>query len=229
MAFHVIDWHTWPRRGHFEYYYGTIKCRYTLTAHIDIAPLRQFQKEKSLRFFPLMLYAVMKAVNENAEFRMSFDGDGRLGYWDDVVPCYTVFHERDKTFSDIWSPYTADLKQFYDIVTADVDAYKDVSGFVKAKGGQPPNFCPVSAVPWLHFTSFSQDTYAENSLLFPLIRWGKFAADEKGVWLPLAVSVHHAVADGYHTCKLIRDVERHAGSIGAYWQRGGDGDEEKTR
>ena len=58
--FHPIDWETWPRRDHFNYYYNQIKCRYTLTAHIDIAPLREFQKQRQLRFFPLMLYAIMR-------------------------------------------------------------------------------------------------------------------------------------------------------------------------
>lgn len=51
--FHPIDWETWPRRDHFNYYYNQIKCRYTLTAHIDIAPLREFQKQRQLRFFLL--------------------------------------------------------------------------------------------------------------------------------------------------------------------------------
>lgn len=217
-SFHFIDWETWPRSGHFNYYYNQIKCRYTLTAHIDIAPLRVFQKERKLKFFPLMLYAIMRAVNENQEFRMSFDAEGRLGYWDEVVPCYTLFHEQDKTFSDIWSPYDPCARAFYDGIVGDMETYKDVGGFVKAKATQPPNFCPVSSVPWLHFTSFSQDTYAENSLLFPLIRFGKFQTAGDTVLLPLAVSVHHAVADGYHTCKLIHDIEDAAAHLDTYWQ-----------
>ncbi len=217
-AFHRIDWKTWSRSEHFVYYYNQIKCRYTLTAHIDIAPLLRFQKTQGLKFFPLMLYAVMRAVNENREFRMSFDGGGNLGWWDDVVPCYTVFHERDKTFSDVWSRYDSDLRLFYRSVRDDMEQYKNHSGYVRAKPGQPPNFCPVSNVPWLHFTSFSQDTYAENSLLFPLIRFGRYQAEGDAVRLPLAVSVHHAAADGYHTCKLINDIERIAGEIDRYWQ-----------
>ena len=36
--------------------------------------------------------------------------------------------------------------------------------------------------------------------------------------LPLAVSVHHAVADGYHTCKLINDIEAAAARLDRYWQ-----------
>lgn len=216
--FYPVDWETWSRKGHFNYYYHQIKCRYTLTAHIDIAPLRCFQKERDLKFFPLMLYVIMRTVNENREFRMSFDKDGRLGYWDEVVPCYTLFHEKDHTFSDIWSDYDAALPRFYDGVIRDLETYRNVTGFVKAKPNQPPNFCPVSAVPWLHFTSFSQDTYAENSLLFPLIRFGKFATVGEKILLPLAVSVHHAVADGYHTCKLINDIESAAAQLDRYWQ-----------
>lgn len=165
-----------------------------------------------------MLYAVMRAVNDNREFRMSFDEQGRLGWWEYVVPCYTVFHEKDKTFSDVWSPYDDHLSVFYRGVISDLAQYKHAAGYVKAKPDQPPNFCPVSNVPWLYFTSFSQDTYAENTLLFPLIRFGQFRDDGTAVSLPLAVSVHHAVADGYHTCKLINDIERISGEIDRYWQ-----------
>ena len=62
-SFHFIDWETWPRSGHFNYYYNQIKCRYTLTAHIDIAPLRVFQKERKLKKCQ-MFYTKSKAMLE---------------------------------------------------------------------------------------------------------------------------------------------------------------------
>ena len=157
--FHLIDWESWPRRDHFNYYYNQIKCRYTLTAHIDIAPLREFQKQRRLRFFPLMLYAIMRAVNENREFRMSFDGDGRLGYWDVVVPCYTVFHEEDKTFSDIWSEYDGDLRAFYDGVAADIETcvlYRRCRGFISR---------PFLRIRMLKIPSCFPSSASENSRL----------------------------------------------------------------
>ena len=162
-----------------------------------------------------MLYVVMKAVNQNREFRMSFDADGRLGYWDTVVPCYTLFHPESKTFTDIWSEYSDDFPTFYRTVVADMEQYRDVTGTIKARPGQPANFCPVSCLPWLSFTSFAQDTYAENQLLFPLIKFGKYFHDTVGgkTLIPVSVFVSHAVADGYHTCKLINDMQEIAANL----------------
>ena len=106
--FHIIDKSTWERSVYFDYYYNRIKCKYNLNANLDITRLVAAQKAKGLRFFPVMLYVIMKAVNRNKEFRMSFDEDGRLGYWDEVVPSYTLFHPETKTFTDIWSEYSED-------------------------------------------------------------------------------------------------------------------------
>ena len=206
-VFHVIDRSTWERSIYFDYYHSRIKCKYNLNANIDITPLVRMQKERGLKFFPTMLYVIMRAVNQNKEFRMSFNEKGELGYWDWVVPSYTVFHEADKTFSDIWSEYDADFDTFYRNVTEDIRQYGNITGVIKTRPGQPANYCPISCLPWLSFTSFAQDTYSENSLLFPLIKFGKYFEENGKVLLPVAVFVSHAVADGYHTCKLINDMQ----------------------
>ena len=100
-----------------------------------------------------------------------------------------------------------DFSTFYDTVLRDMETYGGITGVIKARPGQPRNFCPVSCLPWLSYTAFAQDTYVENSLLFPLIKFGKYFERDGRLLLPFSVSVHHAVADGYHTCKLINDVQ----------------------
>lgn len=205
--FHIIDKSTWERSVYFDYYYNQIKCKYNLNANLDITRLVAAQKAKGLRFFPVMLYVIMKAVNRNKEFRMSFDEDGQLGYWDEVVPSYTLFHPETKTFTDIWSEYSADFDTFYQTIVADIEAYRNVTGVIKARPGQPANFCPVSCLPWLSYTAFAQDTYTESKLLFPLIKFGKYFEADGRIQIPVSVFVSHAVADGYHTCKLINDMQ----------------------
>ena len=205
--FHVIDKASWERSIYFDYYYSQIKCKYTLNANLDITHLRTEQKQRGLRFFPSMLYVIMRAVNQNKEFRMSFNEAGELGYWDEVVPCYTLFHPENKTFTDIWSEYHADFETFYRTVVEDIATYRDVTGVIKARPDQPANFCPISSLPWLSYTAFAQDTYTESRLLFPLIKFGKFFAADGRILIPVSVFVNHAVADGYHTCKLINDMQ----------------------
>ena len=206
-TFHLIDRTKWERDIYFDYYYNRIKCRYTLNANIDITELAAYRRHRGLKFFPTMLYAIMRVVNANKEFRMDFDSNNRLGYWEEVVPSYTVFHDKTKTFTDVWSEYDRDFSTFYDTVLRDMETYGGITGVIKARPGQPRNFCPVSCLPWLSYTAFAQDTYVENSLLFPLIKFGKYFERHSRLLLPFSVSVHHAAADGYHTCKLINDVQ----------------------
>ncbi len=212
-TFHIINRETWERSIYFDYYYNQIKCKYSLNANVDITDLMHFRDGHGLRFFPTMLFVIMKAVNRNKEFRMSFNDEGELGYWEEVVPCYTLFHDESKTFTDIWSEYNADFEVFYRTVVEDIQKYKDVTGVIKARPNQPRNFCSVSCLPWLSFTGFAQDTYTETPFLFPLIRFGKFFKQEGKVLLPISVFVSHAVADGYHTSKLINDIQEIACSL----------------
>lgn len=204
--FNLINFDTWERSEYFNYYIHKIKCKYTLNAKININSLILFKEKHNLKFFPTFLYAIMKAINQNKEFRMAYDQNKRLGYWNYVIPSYTLFHEDDKTFSDVWSDYSDDFLTFYKNVTSDLNLYKDIKG-IKAKPNQPPNFCSVSCIPWLSFTAFAQDTYEESDLLFPLVRFGKYIQEDNQYCIPLAVFVNHAVADGYHTSKLINDIQ----------------------
>ncbi len=196
----------WKRKPYFDYYYYKIKTKYNVNHHIDITDLLKEIKATDLRFYPVFLYVVIHIINQNEEFRMSFDENNKLGIWNYTVPSYTIFHNDDKTFSDIWSEYTPVFKDFYKQVTEDMDKYKDVKK-ISAKENRPANFCPISVVPWLSFQSISQDTYSESTLLFPIIRFGKYYNDGDKIVLPFSIFVNHAVADGYHTSKLITEIE----------------------
>ncbi|MBB5638101.1 chloramphenicol O-acetyltransferase type A [Pedobacter cryoconitis] len=211
-VFNPVDQETWVRKPYFDYYYQTIKCKYNINANIDISLLLEETKKKGLKFYPTFLYVIMRAVNQNPEFRMSFDENGVLGTWNHVVPSYTIFHNDDKTFSDVWSEYKEEFSDFYQIIQDDIETYKDVKG-IKARQGRPANFCPVSALPWLSFTGFNQDTYSESSLLFPIIRFGKYFTENGKTQIPVSVFVNHAIADGYHTCKLVNDIQDFADKV----------------
>lgn len=204
--FNKLDMEKWERREYFFYYKNLIKAKYNLNIDMDITDLLNRVKERKIKFYPAMLYAVIRGVNENREFRISYDKDGNLGYWDICHPSYTIFHDDDKTFSDIWSEYSEDFSIFYKNVIDDMEKYKDVKG-IKSKEGKPDNFCPISAIPWLSFTGYSNDTYSESNMFFPVIAFGKYYEKDGKILLPFSVFANHAVADGYHTCKLINDIQ----------------------
>ena len=213
MAFHKIDMDNWERREHYYYYRDFIKTRYNLCGEIDITGLLSQIREKRLHFYLVFLYVVIHTVNEIRELRMCLDEDGALGYWDVCHPSYTIFHKDDLTFSDIWTEYSPDFQTFYERASQDMETFKDVKG-IKAKPDTPPHFCPISCIPWISFTGFGSDTYAESNMLYPVILFGKYHENEKGqILLPLSIAVNHMVADGYHTCLFFQKIQEFSSSL----------------
>ena len=206
MAFHLYDRSLWERSQYYDYYKNIIKTRYTLTVSIDITKLLGEIKAKHFKFYPVFIYILMKAVNEQKEMRMALDAQKNPGYWDECHPSYTVFHKDNGTFSDIWTEYSSDFQTFYGRVTEDMDKYGNIRK-IKAKPGQPPNFTSISCVPWLNYGSYAIDTYSESDMLFPIILFGKYEESGGTVSLPVSVSMDHAAADGYHVCRFFNRVK----------------------
>ena len=80
---------------------------------LDVTALYDTAKRRGIKFFAAFLHCLSAEVNARREFRMSENERGELGWYDTVDPCYTVFHEKDERFSDIWTQIDADFKVFY--------------------------------------------------------------------------------------------------------------------
>ena len=211
--FEYIDLEKWERTEHFNYYRNKLKCTYNLTVQLDVTNLIKEVKKNHLKFYPCMIYCISRIVNETKEFKMAVDEKGRPGYYDIIHPNYTIFHEDDKTFSDVWSEYTPDFNQFYKNITLDIEYYKNKKG-VKVKKNQPANFFCISCVPWLNYTNFSTSLVGIDQItLFPIITFGKFTESDGQFKMPFTVNIAHATADGYHTAKLINDIQEYVNNI----------------
>lgn len=192
-SFHLLDRAAWPRSEHFDYYIRTVKCRYDLTAHLAVTALRERGKALGLRFYPLLLYITARAINANREFRMGFNEHGAPGYWDFINPSYTIFHDDDKTFSDVWSEYDESFPVFYQNVLArhgNLQRYQRRPGQT-GQAGQLLSHVRA-AVAELYRHGHVQAT--EPPFLPPIITFGKYFAQGPDTLLPIAVSVHHAAA-----------------------------------
>ncbi len=206
MTFIPIDMQNWERKEHYQYYINLVKAKYTITMEMDVTKLVAAIQQKHLKFYPSFLYAIIHTINQHQEFRMGYNEQGQLGYWEICHPSYTIFHKDDKTFSDIWSEYHASFAVFYQNVIQDMEQYKNIKGIkTKARTGQ--NYCPISCVPWISFTNISYDTFTENKMLLPIISFGKYHCHNDKITLPFSIFVNHAVADGYHTSKLLQDIQ----------------------
>lgn len=200
-----IDMDNWPRQEHFQYYRNIVKCGYSLTARIDVTRLVKFARTQGVRFYGCFLFAAARTVNGMDEMKMMLGPDGAPGVWKTVHPNFTVFHQDDKTFSDLWTEYQDGFSEFYQEFEEVLRRYGSNHG-VKARPDQPTNFFCVSCVPWLEYTGFATHSVGEPAL-FPIITFGRYRQEGERYALPVTLTISHAAADGYHTSQFFQRLQ----------------------
>lgn len=207
MCYTIIDRDTWNRKEFFEHYLSAVPCTYSMTVRLDITHIR----EKNLRLYPAMLYALTKTINQFEQFRMAFRSDGQLVCYHRMVPSYTVFHRQSETFSNLWTEYNDDYSVFLRNFTDDLAQYGSIEGF-SPKPDTPENVFTVSMLPWVGFESFQINT-PHFQYLIPIFTIGKFELENGRYTLPLAVQVHHAVCDGFHLCRFLDRLQQELSAL----------------
>lgn len=206
MPFNLINMETWVRKEHFLHYMNHVRCTYSLTTNIDITVLRNVLKQKGLKAYPAQIHMLATIVNHLPEFRMGLTANGLPGYWSELNPSYTVFNSRTKTFSSIWTQYYYDFHVFYLSCIRDIEKYGRSTSF-SPKGPAPDNTFPVSSIPWINFSAFNLNIYAEETYLLPIFTLGKYIEKNGKTLLPLTIQVHHAACDGYHIGQFIENLQ----------------------
>ena len=116
MAFKIIDRENWSRKEYFEHYFLNVPCTYSMTTKLDITKIIESKK----KLYPAMLYYLTTIVNRHVEFRIAFNKDNELGAYDEMLPCYTIFHKDTETFLNIWTVYCKDYEEFYKMYENDL-------------------------------------------------------------------------------------------------------------
>lgn len=206
MGFNKIDMDTWPRRSHYDYYTNQVKTSFQMTKFLDVTEAVSLCREEKLKFQPVMIYLIMKGINSIPQLRMAVDADGNPGYYDVSHAQYTVFHEDDETFSDLWTYYSENPYEFHRAYLEDVREYGDMKG-IKIKAGRPAMVACISCVPWISFDAISFDTPGPGPFYLPIVNFGKYEEKDGRLMMPFAIFINHAAADGYHVAKLIGGLQ----------------------
>jgi chloramphenicol O-acetyltransferase type A len=207
MKFHVIDKENWDRQHYFEHFLR-LGCTFSITNNLNITALLKRVKQKKIKLYPVLIYMISSVINANKEFRTCLNDDGFLGYWEQMIPSYTIFHNETKLFSSIWTEFSDEFGVFYNNYLDDLKQYGDKKNDFLAKENEPPNTFPVSCVPWISFTGFNLNIKNNDHFLFPIVTVGKFFHEGNKTLLPISLQVHHAVCDGYHASKFLLEVQQ---------------------
>lgn len=202
MQFKKININNWNRKEYFEHYFSNIPCTYSMTIKLDITKI----KSKNIKLYPTMLYYITNIVNKHDEFKTAFNENGELGIYDEMIPCYTIFHKDTKTFSNIWTKYTPNINDFYDEYENDLKQYGNKKE-LNAKPNIPSNIFNVSMIPWTTFESFNLNLQKGYTYLSPIFTLGRYYKADERFLIPLSIQVHHAICDGFHVCQFLNELQ----------------------
>ena len=206
MNFSKINLDTWERKENYIWFTTKNRCKINMTMNVEVTNLVKKIKEKKIRCYPTFTYIVSRVINEHDEFKMAYDEDENLGVWDVVHPRYPIFHDSDKRISILWTEYSEDFKIFYDRFIEDIKQFGEKRSMC-AKGLFPPNCFDMSSLPWSSFNSFDCPPTQDTVWLPPFVMVGRFFEDNGKILLPVSMSVHHAVCDGYHVSKFFSEFQ----------------------
>ena len=199
MGLVPIDRTRWPRRARYEWVQKTGQGPFAVTVPLDVTLLA------GEPLYPALLWLLTQGVNEMEAFRTVATPEG-LGIYDHMDPAYTVFHPQEKTFSVLWTPFHPDYQVFRAAYQRDVAAYGASLEWMP-QGVRPENTFDVSMVPWMSFSAFHLAATTERPYLLPIFTFGRYYEENGKYWIPLSIQVHHAVCDGFHTCRFINELQ----------------------
>ena len=213
MNYKVIDLESWGRSSHWNYYRNILKAAICVTKRIDVTTVHDYCKKKGLHFSPVFLHAVCKTVNSMECTRIFALEDGNPAIWEQVHPNFTIFHEDDKTFSDLWIEYDPNLEVFLENYRWTMEEYGDRHG-IKIRDNQPPNFFCISGVPWMTYESVSTYSAGDRGpALFPILNYGKYEEIDGRLIMPFSINIAHASMDGYHIAMFFEELQKSIDSI----------------
>ncbi|MFI7420524.1 type A chloramphenicol O-acetyltransferase [Nonomuraea sp. NPDC049684] len=200
-----IDTVTWPRRQHFEHYRRAVPCTYSMTVEIDVTAFAAALGRSRRKSYLAQVWAIATVVNRHDEFRMCLTASGDPAVWPVVHPAFTVFNPDRETFACVWAPYDPDFAAFHDVAAPLLAEHARATEFFP-QGTLPANTFDVSSLPWTSFTGFNLNIGDNWDHLAPIFTLGRYTERDGRVLLPLALQVHHAAADGFHSARLVNEL-----------------------
>lgn len=189
----TIDINTWNRKQHYKHFSALSDPYFGITTAVDVSRAYDYARQNGISFFGVYLHACMKAINtvENLRYRVV----------DDEVVVYDVIHasatimRSDKTFGFSFIDYDEDLNVFLENIKTEKERIESNHELYPPKNGLDCIHC--SAMPWLNFTGHKEPNSGLKESV-PKLAFGKMYETNGQKLMNVAISVNHALADGYH-------------------------------
>lgn len=185
----IIDKSKWKRHQLFEHFKTFVDPYFAVTLPFDVSKAYAFSKKNEISFFGRYLHDCMKAINEveNLRYRII---DGKPVVYD-VIHASATIPRDDHSFGFSFIEFDNDLDVFINNLERETKRIQKTQDLFPPDNNIDCIYC--SALPWVAFSGHKEPVSSvPNSV--PQLAFGKVKDGRMNV----AISVNHALADGYH-------------------------------
>jgi chloramphenicol O-acetyltransferase type A len=199
-----IDFKSWPRYQHYQFFQSYEIPRYNMTFPIDVTILYQSCKATNTRFYFALMHRIIYQLNliENFRYRIQ---DGKV--FDETIDfvSFTDLIEHTELFKMVFVPVNHNPILFE---REAVEASKrQGSTLINLDNELVLNTVYVTSFPWAQFTHLTHATKLGNTDSVPRISWSQFVDVNGRKTLNLSVEAHHGLVDGIHLGKFINHLQ----------------------
>jgi len=189
-----VDIENWNRKEHFYFFNQFEDPYFSVTVDFDVTKAYQYAKQQNISFFALYLHACMKALNsvENFKYRIQ---ENKVVIRDVIHASATILRE-NKTFGFSFIHYSDDFTIFNKNFELEKERIFTSNTLFPPQNTDDCIYC--SAMNWFSFSAQKEPVFGVEKESVPKFAFGKFKKKEGLLQMPVAISVNHALVDGYH-------------------------------
>lgn len=199
----VVELQGWEREEQFGLFGSYTQPFFNVHTEVEITSLYHYCKAHQLSVFLGYLYAALQSARAIDNFKLRLL-EGQVVQFSNVDIGTTVLKD-DKSLSFLHLPYQEDMVTFCEEGAALVAEVKKSKRMFHGYDG--PDLLHTTTLPWFKLRGL-EHAYTINSADegIPKLAFGRLEFKEDKVILPVSVSLHHGLADGYHVHLFLQQM-----------------------
>lgn len=198
-----LDIESWNRKQHYHHFKSLKDPYFSLTVHVDVTNAYKNSKEQKHSFFSRYLHACLNALNkiENFKYRIREDKVAIC----DVIHASATIARKDNTFGFSFIDYSDNFEVFHQNFLNEKERILNSTELFPPVNSDNCIYC--SSLPWFSFTSQKEPVSGVENESVPKLAFGKIFEENNKIKMPVAISVNHALVDGYHVGLFFKEFQ----------------------
>jgi chloramphenicol O-acetyltransferase type A len=204
----ILDKHTWNRQAHFEFFNTFNDPYFGVTIKVDVTKAYEFSRLHEVSFFVTYLHATMSAVNDVENLKYRINDANEVVVFDTIHASPTILRP-NKTFGFTFVKYDEDILKFQANFLEEKERVFNSNDLFPPENSMDCVHC--SSLPWVNFTGHKEPFKGEKDSI-PKLAFSKMESIGSKKEMHVAISVNHALVDGYHVGLFNERLQFHLNS-----------------